>query len=217
MIMDPIDALELLREAGIRVARARYVESAEDAVFFADGRPIVLRVVLSGSASALNGNGGSLTTTDAIRHAFKTHEPQADTFATGHVLAQRSIPAGTDIVIECRDDVTLGRIAELRCGTHHVQRLVPIESVQAESMLAEFHAKHGIAHDAKSTRMLAHLIERLSALFADPGISRLSLNPVRLHDSTYDVIDATVEARRAVPLKPRLAPHAHDRKASYRP
>ncbi len=217
MIMDPIDALELLREAGIRVARARYVESPEDAVFFADGRPIVLRVVLSGSLATPTATGNALQTTDAIRHAFKSYEPQADTFATGHVLAQRSISSGTDIAIECRNDEELGRIVELRSGSHRVHRLVPIESLQAETMLDDFHAKHGIAHDAKSTRMLAHLIERLCVIFADPGVTRITLDPVRLHDSTYDVLGAAVEARRALPLKPRLARDAHDSKAFYRP
>ena len=217
MIFETIDALELLREHGIRVVRSRYVDSAQDAVFFAEHRPISLSTVSSGNRSHPPIAETDLRKSSAIRHAYDRIAPHVEKSANGHVLAQRIIEAGTDIAIECRNDPTLGPIVEIRSGTHHVHRLALVDEMQAEAMLGEFHAKHGIAPAEKATRMLAHLILRVCAVFAEAAIERVTLDPIRLHDSTYDVIGASVEARHPIALNRRLGKHAHDRKASYRP
>ena len=217
MIFETIDALELLREHGIRVVRSSYVDSAQDAVYFAEHRPISLRAVSSGHSANPPIAENDLCESQAIRHAYERIVSHVEKSANGHVLAQRTIEPGTDIAIECRNDPTLGPIVEIRSGTHHAHRLAPIDELQAEAMLNEFHAKHGIAPAAKATRMLAHLLLRVGAVFAEDGIERVMLDPIRLHDSTYDVIGASVEARHPIALNRRLGKHAHDRRASYQP
>lgn len=124
----------------------------------------------------------------------------------------KAIAGGTDIVIECKDDPVQGRIVEIRSGTHHAHRLAPIDEFQAEAMLSDFGAKHGIASNEKETRMLAHLLLRASAVFSEDAIEGVLLDPVRLHHGAYDVLGAKIEASRAVTLNRRLDPHAHDRK-----
>ena len=217
MIFETIDALELLREHGIRVVRSRYVDSAQDAVFFAEHRPISLRTVSNGHAPTTATAETDLRKSHAIRHAYERIAPLVEKSANGHVLAQRSIESGTDIAIECRNDPKLGPIVEIRSGSHHAHRLAPVDELQAEAMLNEFHAKHGIAPAEKATRMLAHLLLRVCAVFAEAAIERVTLDPIRLHDSTYDVISASVEARHPIALNRRLGKHAHDRRASYQP
>ena len=121
---------------------------------------------------------------------------------------------GADVVVDCRNDPMLGRIVELRSGAHRVHRLTPLDAYQAAAMLGELESKGGIAHDAKTIRTIEHLLLRADAAFAEDAVERVLLAPVRLHDGTYDVLDATVEASRPIHLNRRLDRHARDRTGS---
>jgi ATP-grasp domain len=212
-IIDTVEGLEFLREHGIAIAPTRYVDGSEDAVFFAAGRPVALRI----AASAVGGIARSeappeagLRTASAIRQAY-------DRLAPARVIAQHQAEAGTNITIEGRDDEKIGRIVELRCGAHTVHRLHPLSLEQAESMLSEFRSKRGIAASEKAARMLTHLLVRVSEVYEDESISRLLLDPVRLHDNRYEVLDAAIWSKRALRLNPRLDKHARDKKTFYQP
>jgi hypothetical protein len=216
MIIDTLETLELLRERGIHVARTRYVDSAEDAVFFSERQAIELRVIASGS-EAPDIVETKLKGDDTIRHAYDRVAPHAKALTTGHVLAQLQVANGTDIAIEGRNDPKLGRIIELRCGAHHVHRLHPLTEDLAESMLSDFHSKRGIAANEKATRMLVHLLERISSVYEDEAIERVLLDPIRLHDNSYHVLNATIASKRSLSLHKRLARDAHDKKSAYSP
>lgn len=217
MNMDSVEALELLREHSIHVARTRYVDSGEDAIFFAEGRPITLRVVVSGNGAVSHPSEGGLRQSEAIRQAYERLVSAAHAHAGGQVLAQHEVGVGTDIAIEGRDDPSIGRIVELRCGERRVYRLHPLTEDLSTAMLSEFHSKNGIAAGEKATHMLSHLLLRVSELFSDDAIESMLLSPIRLHDNTYHVLNAVISAKRALPLNKRLDKHAHDKKAAYHP
>lgn len=211
------DGLELLREHDIRVISTRVVDSAEDAVAFADRRTIELGLLESGADSTPKAFETDLHTTDRIRHAYRRLETRKGSLPQTRILARRQIETGTDIAIEARDDAVLGRIVEIRGGGHVANRVVPLGEDQAEAMLAEFHAKHGIASSEARARMLAHILLRVSEIFADDAIVRMSLDPVRIAENSYDVLAAHIVARRPLMLHRRLAKDAHDRKGYLAP
>jgi hypothetical protein len=210
-IIDTVEGLEFLHEHGINIAPTRYVDSSEDAVFFAAGRPLELRVAAAnGAARPEAPPEAGLRTASEIRQAY-------DRLAPTRVIARHQAEAGTNITIEGRDDEKIGRIIELRCGTHAVHRLHPLSLDQAEVMLSEFRSKRSIAGGEKAARMLAHLLVRVSEVYADETVTRLLLDPVRLHDNRYEVLDAAIWSKRALRLNPRLDRHARDKKSFYQP
>jgi hypothetical protein len=208
MIIDTMEALEFLRQHGIRVAQTRYVDSGEDAIFFAGNRPIALCVAAGNAKTPLH-------TTDAIKEAYAHLSREAS--GIGHVLAQQYIESGTDIAIEAYNDDAIGRIVELQCGKHRAYRLHPLTKDLAESMLTEFRSKRNIAGTEKSAHMLEHLLLKVSEIYEDQTIIRLSLDPVRLHGNTYDVLEAKITTKSGLTIHPRLAPHARDKKGFYVP
>jgi len=154
---------------------------------------------------------------DKIRHAYRRLQERVLARPGARILARRILEDGTDIVVEARDDAVLGRIVEVRGGGHVAHRLHPLGEEQAEGMLGEFHARHGIASSEARTRMLAHLLVHVSEIFEDDAIERLTLDHVRVADNSYEVIDVHIAAKRPLDLKRRLGRHAHDRKGFYAP
>jgi hypothetical protein len=116
-----------------------------------------------------------------------------------------------DVALECAEDLMVGRTIELRSGGRCLERLGPVDSLQAQTIANEFCAKLGLAAGAETTRALADAILRAEDAFAIEGVERLVLDPVRLHDGTYDVICATIEASRALPVRRRAVRHVRDR------
>jgi hypothetical protein len=196
MIVDTLTVLDLLRERGVRVARSRYVATAKDAVAFGARGPIGLRLVPGWYGSdrpiAIN----DLTTSEMVRRAYDRLAAQAAKFSEGQILAQRMVDPGTDVTIRCRADAALGRTVEVRSGVHRVQGIAPIDARQAQALLTDALARAHIAFDPGAIHVLALLLVRVCAIFVSTASSRLTLDPVRLHDDTYDVIDATLEMRR---------------------
>ncbi len=214
MNVDKMEALAALGHYGIRVARSKHVDSAEDAVAFAERRnapdprfvPIVLRV--AGAAAQ-----APLESVEAVREAYAairrhTAEP---------ILAQVFTGPGTDIVIFGKTDESLGKTIGVHSATHSVQRAVPLGPESARELASEYegHGHHGSRESAR--RMLEHLLIRISDLFAGTEVSELRVD-VRLHENEYAVLDASMTSPKALHIKPRLDKRAHDRKGDeYRP
>lgn len=206
------DGRELLREHEIRVVRARIVDSAEDAIAFSARRTIDLCALAANAETPPTDIEHDLRSTGKIRHAFARLQERVLGRPGSRILARRILEDGTDIVVEARDDTTLGGIVEIRGGSHVAHRLHPVGEDQAEGMLAEFHAKHGIASSEARTRMLAHLLLHVSEIFEDDAIERMTLDQIRVADNSYEVVDVHVVANKPLDLKRRLGRHAHDRK-----
>jgi hypothetical protein len=196
MIVDTLTVLDLLRERGIRVARSRYVTNARQAIAFAARGPIALRLVPPWHDSGLSLALTDLATTPMVRHAFERIASQAEKIAGGQILAQRMVAPGTDIGVRCRADSMLGRIVEVRSGLHRVRTVAPIDSRQAQALLADFFDKARVTLDPRAMGTLALLIVRACTVFVNTASSCLTLDPVRLHDDSYDVIGAALEMRR---------------------
>jgi hypothetical protein len=128
---------------------------------------------------------------------------------TTHVPYQSD--AHLDVALECTADLMLGRSIELRSGGRCLEYLSPVDTSQALTIAGEFCAKLGIDAGAAATRALADAILVAEDAFAMEGVERLVLDPVRLHDGTYDVICATIEASCALPVKRRAVRHGRDR------
>lgn len=210
MLWDIIDAFELLKEHDIRTVRSRYVDSEEDAIAFASGRPIVLRESVTGRGGDSWSAAERLEGTHKIRHAYEKIAA-GNASALARVLAQEWVPEGADLSIETRADDPGGPMIHLRLGNHIAQRLCPPAEPDAEAMVDELHSGHALIRGAHQKRMLAHLVCKVGALVDKQDLTRLDLNPVRMHENEYVVLGATIESARKPRLHRRLAPDAHDR------
>jgi hypothetical protein len=227
MTIDYIEALRLLERAGIRVVRAKYVDSAQDAVAFATRResrdPRILPIVLIGVQrdGALpqrrNSADDVVQSGAAIQVAYERLAAQDETSAP-RVLAREHVAGGTDITLAYKTNDSGQKYLELGTGEHRTEQLLPIDETGAR-MLVE----HMLAHDhrgpsEKSRRMLQRLVLRVCGLLNEFPIDTLELDPVRLHENSYTVLGAALTAPSRLHVEKRLTNHARDRKAyGYRP
>lgn len=215
-IIDFEDGLELLREHDIRVVRARVVESADDAVSFAARRTIDLRILAPSDVDERTIEPG-LRASDKIRGAYARLHERVLAHPGSRILARRILEVGNDVAIEGRDDADLGRIVEIRSGDRAAHRLHPLGEQRAEAMLAELHAKLGVASSGARTRMLAHLLLHVSSVFDDEAIERVVLDQVRVADNSYEVADAHVFAKGPLAFERRRGGPARERDGYYAP
>jgi hypothetical protein len=200
--IDIVDALELLKQHGIRVARTKFVDGAEDAIAFAQRRsngdprfvPIVLRpaALPAPAETPLRGEA-------AIREAYGRVHAAAD---GGRVLAQAVAEPGSSIVIAGRIDAENGKTIALHSATHGVERMVPLDEAGAAVLATNFQAHNHHGPDEKTRRMLEHLLLRVSAFYEDSGVTGFRLD-VRLHDNAYTVVDVVMTAAKTLHVKPR--------------
>ena len=220
MILDTVAALEVLKHCDIRVARSRFVDSAEDALEFATRRdapdprfvPIVLRRdggSDSGRADAVSGE-SVLANEAAVRQVYAE---LADGAGTGKILAQVATPRGTDVRFAGRTDSREGKVLGVYDETRHIERMVPLGDAGAEYLAANVFAHGHRGPTEQGLRMLEHLLARISAFYEEADVMALRI-VVRLHENSYTVIDAEFSAPRALHFNRKLAAHAHDRKGA---
>ena len=214
MKLKPVETFELLAHYGIHVARTATVDTADEAIAFAARRPITLRPEGSPHEAVIHEK--HLGDTDAIRHEFDRLLPEPS--VPVQLLAQSAVERGVDIAIQGRRDPEAGPILILDVGSHQVERTCPLDELGAGSMLDDFGSKHGVASSAQHRGMLARLLVAVSEMFLEAELTSLRLDPVRVHDNTYHVLDASVDSPRHPHYRKRLAPHAHDAKGyGYNP
>jgi len=126
--------------------------------------------------------------------------------------SEHAIAAGTDIAIDGWIDETGRRIVRARSAAHASVRFVPFGEAGAAELAEGLRAHHHQIETAAGRRMLEHLFLRISDLFEESGIDAFSLDPVRLHENSYTVVDATFSAPAPLYLKERLGRHARDHK-----
>jgi hypothetical protein len=216
MIIDTVEALNLLKDQGIRVARSKVVDSAEDAIAFAERRtardPRFMAIVLRRAGSAADGHAeptpSPLRTEEAIRRVYGELTAALE---PGKVLAQEATDPGTAVTIVGRTDTEKGKTLTLYSATHGVERMVPLDEAGATVLATNFRAHQHQTPDERTRRMLEHLLLRVSAFFEQSGVTDLHL-AVRLHENAYTVLDATMRSAQALHVKHRLDARAHDRK-----
>jgi len=220
MTNSTIEALNILKEFGVRVARTGVVDSPEDAIAFAERRtakdprfmPIVLRKIASGAAGH-PAPAAALHTEDAGRRAFVDVAGESG----GKALAQLATEPGTDITVAGRTDEVRGKTLTLSSATHSVEAMVPLGSAGAEMLTLNLQAFHHRGSSEKAHRMLEHLLLRVSDFFEEMPVTEFQL-AVRLHENSYTVLDASMTSPKALHAKQRLGRHAQDKRgAGYHP
>jgi hypothetical protein len=225
MIIDKIDGLDALERYDIRVVRAAYVDSAEGTIAFAARRdaeddraiPILLRGIIADhpmrGSTLLE---GPLFDHESIRRAYDALSPNVQALG-GRMLAQNFVQPGTDVVIAGRNEEGRKYLI-LRGAVHSVQRTTPLDEAGAELLALNFQGHHHHGTSEKTRRMLEHLLLRVSDFFEESGVESFELDPVRMREGNYVVLDATLRSQRPLTVKRRLEHDAHDRKGfEYHP
>lgn len=191
-------AERLLKKGRIRSVESKYVKSADAAVGFSSGGKIVLKAV-SGRALHKSKSGlvmAGLSTPEEVRSAFRALEKKAAKYRPYKILAQKMVKGGIEIIIGGNEDPQFGKMILLGLGGIYVEvfkdfalRVCPITMGDAISMVRQLRSKAVIAPDPKSERMVAELVLKAARMYQNSRIKELDLNPIILHDGTYDAVD----------------------------
>ncbi|MDE1810417.1 MAG: acetate--CoA ligase family protein [Candidatus Micrarchaeota archaeon] len=191
----------LIKRYGIRSVESSYVRSADDAVRFASGSTIVLKAI---SAKALHKSKSGLiildlSTNESIRDAYSLLEKRAQQFRPYKILAQKMVAGGIEIIIGGNTDEQFGKMILLGLGGIYVEtfkdfalRVCPISDFDAESMIAQMKSRAIIAPTKESEAAIKKLLISAAKMFAENEITEFDLNPLILHDGTYDAVDLRV-------------------------
>ncbi len=197
-LVDYEKAHALLNKYDIRSVESGYVKSAKEAVNFSKGNPIVLKAI---SQNALHKTKNklvalNLSSQKEVISRYNDLERKAAKFKPYKILAQRMVNDGTEIIIGGNTDRQFGKMILIGLGGIYVEifkdfalRLCPITRKDAESMLNQLRSARIMAPDPKASRMVIELLLKVSDMFVHSDISELDLNPVILHDGTYDAVD----------------------------
>ncbi len=201
-LLDYMEAHELLKRNGINAMRAVYVASADEAVRFAGGKPIVLKVI---SDKALHKTKSGviklgLSNDSEIRAAYSELEKKAMSLKPYKILAQDMVRNGLEIIVGGNTDVQFGKMVLIGLGGIYVEtfkdfalRVCPITRMDAESMLDQLRSGSVIAPNDKKRRMLVDLLLKVSKMLVkNQEIKELDLNPVILHGESYDAVDLRI-------------------------
>ncbi len=203
-LMDYMEAYRLLNRYKIRSVESRYVKSADEAVRFAGNRAIVIKALsqraLHKSKSGLvalnlQGEGG-------IRRAFATISKRARKFKPYKILAQTMLKPGQgsmEIIVGGREDAQFGKLILLGLGGIYVEafrdfslRVCPISNYDADAMIDELRSGAVIAKTSAERNMLKGILLKVSKMLVENRMNELDLNPVILHDGTYDAVDLRI-------------------------
>lgn len=200
-LVEYMEAYRLMKKYGIKTVQSAYVSSAAQAVKFAAGKPIVLKAI-SGKALHKTKRGLvalNLTGDSQISAAFTHLTKAAEKYKPYKILAQHMVPQGIEVIMGGREDAQFGKLILFGLGGIYVEtfkdvsiRVCPIRKTDAQSMLDDLKSKSIIAKDAKSASMLEELLMKVSRMLVENDIKELDLNPLILHDGTYDAVDLRV-------------------------
>lgn len=203
-LVDYMKARSLLERYGIRSARGEYVDSADKAIRFANGKPVVMKV-LSGKALHKSKSGlVALGLSDAreIRNAFLQLSRKARPLSPYKIIVQEMVPSegSIEIIVGGNEDVQFGKVVLLGLGGIYVEtfrdfslRICPIRRSDAEEMVDELKSRNIIAGTKERRGMVCELLMKTSRMLSEnQGIKELDLNPVILHGNTYEAVDIRV-------------------------
>lgn len=200
--MEYFKAKSLLDKYGIRSVESRYVASDSDAVRFAKGGAIVLKVLSEKELHKLKAGLVKLDLEEPaeIRKAYKELESKAKRLGKYRIIAQRMAPKGIEAIFGGREDQQFGKLVLIGLGGVYVEafkdfalRVCPITRYDAAEMIDQLKSRNVITYNGRSTAMVAKLLMDVSRLLNEnPGIKELDLNPVILGESGYEVVDIRV-------------------------
>lgn len=202
MLLEYFKAKKLLDKYGIRSIDSKYVASADEALRFSGGKPIVLKVIsdkqLHKSKAGLVRLG--LEEKDAIRSAFKELDAKGKKIKPYKIIAQKMAGNGIESIFGGREDQQFGKLVLIGLGGIYVEafkdfalRTCPITKYDAHEMLDQLKSKEVMTYNGNSTAMVSELLLKVSRLLKEnPSIKELDLNPVILREDGYEVVDIRV-------------------------
>jgi len=197
-LMDYEKAHSLLEKYGIKSVESKYVSSAKEAAAFSKGDPIVLKVL---SQKALHKSKNklvalNLASSKEIESSFKSLEKKAKQFKPYKIIAQKMVKGNVEIIIGGKTDQQFGKMVLIGLGGIYVEtfkdfalRLCPITRYDAESMVQQLKSRNVVAPNQEAQKKLVDLLLKVSNMFISNNISELDLNPIIVHDNTYDAVD----------------------------
>lgn len=198
-LVEYTEAQALLSKYGIGSIESRYVASAKDAIKFSKGERVVLKAL---SDKALHKSKAGLVkvdlaTPEEVTRAFNEITRTAKQYAPYKILAQKMAKGGIEIIIGGVTDPQFGKLILLGLGGIYVEafkdfalRTCPIKKYDAQSMIDQLKSKQIITFNGKNEEMIINLLLKASKFILDnQKVDQLDLNPVILHEKSYDVVD----------------------------
>lgn len=202
MLLEYFKAKALLDKYSIRSVESRYVTSVDDAVRFANGNSIVMKVL---SQKELHKSKAGLVRLNLkekneIKRAYNELEAKAKKLGPYKIIAQSMAKNGIEAIVGGREDKQFGKLVLIGLGGVYVEafkdfalRVCPITRYDAEEMLDQLKSKEILTYKGSSRSMIEDLLMKTSRLLADnPSIKELDLNPVILREKDYEVVDIRV-------------------------
>lgn len=117
-MMDDLEAYALVKKYGIRAADVIYVKSAQEAIAFSKGKPIVMKAV---SQKAIHKSKSGLVELDLrspkeVASAFARLSRKGALIKPYKILVQRMVPGGVEIIIGGKVDEQFGKLVLLGLG-----------------------------------------------------------------------------------------------------
>lgn len=201
-MLDYMLGKKVLDAYGIRSVDAKYVKSAEEAVKFADGDKIVLKVI-SDKAVHKSKEGFvklGLQEPEDIAAAYNDLEKRGKKYAPFKVLAQKMASSGVEIIIGGSTDKQFGKMLLVGLGGIYVEtfkdvqlKLCPITKMDAIDMLADLKSGKIITYNGAAEKQIVDLLMKVSKMLVEnEKITELDLNPVIVRADSYDVVDIRI-------------------------
>ncbi len=201
-LLDYMEAKRLLDKYGIESIESRYVASAKEAVSFAKGSRIVMKVL---SDKQLHKSKAGLVKLDLetekeISSAYNELYKKAQAVKPYKIIAQKMASEGNEIIIGGRTDPQFGKVVLIGLGGIYVEvfkdfalRVAPITRRDADEMLNQLKSQRIVTHEGKHTKLIVSLLLKIAKLMQEnDSVSELDLNPVIVTDKGYEIVDIRI-------------------------
>ncbi|MEM0087046.1 MAG: acetate--CoA ligase family protein [Candidatus Micrarchaeaceae archaeon] len=197
-LLDYFEAKRILDKYGIKSVESAYVNSAEEAVRFASGKPIVLKLISDKAIHKSKSGLVKLNLRDegSIEDAFSELSAKGKTLKPYKVIAQRMAESGIEIIVGSKTDSQFGKAILLGLGGIYVEtfrdfaiRICPIKKRDAVSMIEQLKSKDIVTYNGLASAMLIDLLLKMSRLITENDISEIDLNPIIIRKDSYEAVD----------------------------
>lgn len=201
-LLDYMEAKKLLDRYGIANIESKYVSSAQEAVKFAGGKPIVLKVI---SDKALHkAKAGlvkpNLLSQKEVESAYKELYAKAAKLKPYKMIAQRMAHSGIEIIVGGRTDQQFGKFILIGLGGIYVEafkdfalRLCPITKQDSMEMIEQLKSRNVITYNGEMEEKLSALLLKVSKMLTNnDGINELDLNPIIVNEGGYTAVDIRI-------------------------
>ncbi|HEV3153836.1 MAG TPA: hypothetical protein VGZ02_08545 [Candidatus Baltobacteraceae bacterium] len=142
---------------------------------------------------------------------YGIHAPVTDERFLGHADVDRGIV----LEIACEPDDRYGKILAVTCQDERVFRSCPLTREKASGIVDKLRRRGVLPDRAQERNTLTNLLVRCADLYSREQLESLELSPVYLRENDYRIGCAHANALGSAAVKPRLAPHAHDKGAVF--